>query len=324
MKKHILLIMAAILIISCHTQKQNDIKGKAKQDCSSASGKITLSGAWALFPLTKIWTAEFQKLYPNIQFEIIGSGSGQGLKDLLDSKADIGMISSEIPIEDDTLVCTIPVARLAVVPIINKNNPYYQKISERGLKRDEITNLFSENKTHSWGDFFKNPSKDPVKAFIRNDLSGATDIWLKFLWMEKNELIGEGVANDEMMVKSILNNPLGIGYCNFVYIFDVNNTQIIPGIAVLPMDINSNGKIDPKEKFMENYSDLQRAMWLGKYPCVLTRDLCLATHGSPNNPQIICFLKWVLTEGQKYIEKSGYIQLRQSVINCKLNGLNNL
>jgi phosphate transport system substrate-binding protein len=322
MKKILLILILAIITVCCNNQK--DGSAKSLTDCKAISGKITLSGAWALFPLTKIWTDEFKKIHPEIQFEIMGSGSGQGLKDAMAGKVDLGMISSDIPEEYDTMVCTLPVARLAVVPIISTKNPYYNKIIQRGLKREEITNLFTENKKKTWGDFFGKPGQDPVKVIIRNDLSGATDIWLKFLWVEKSDLKGDGVSNDEMMVKTVLNDPLSIGYCNFVYIFDYNNTQFIPDIAVVPLDINSNGKIDEKENFTGNYADLQRAMWLGKYPCILTRDLSLATCGKPNKPEVICFLKWVLTEGQKWIDKSGYIQLRQSAIDCKLHCLNAL
>ena len=39
------------------------------------SGTITVSGAFALYPLMQVWGDEFKKIHPNVQFDISGPGA---------------------------------------------------------------------------------------------------------------------------------------------------------------------------------------------------------------------------------------------------------
>ncbi|RPI51483.1 MAG: phosphate ABC transporter substrate-binding protein, partial [Chloroflexi bacterium] len=64
-------------------------------------GTITISGAWALYPLMVRWGEEFQKVYPDVRVDISAGGAGKGLADAVGGAVDIGMVSREISPEEE-------------------------------------------------------------------------------------------------------------------------------------------------------------------------------------------------------------------------------
>src|ERR1700690_3343061 len=55
------------------------------------SGNISVSGAFALYPMMTVWAADFTKINPNVQFDVQGGGAGKGMTDTLSGAVDIGM-----------------------------------------------------------------------------------------------------------------------------------------------------------------------------------------------------------------------------------------
>ncbi len=67
------------------------------------SGNVTLSGAWALYPMALKWAEEFQKVHPKVRVDIQAGGAGKGIADALAGIVDFGMVSREIqPAETQT------------------------------------------------------------------------------------------------------------------------------------------------------------------------------------------------------------------------------
>jgi len=56
----------------------------------------------------------------------------------------------------------------------------------------------------------------------------------------------------------------------------------------------------------------------GIYPSPPARELYFVTNGKPKNELVIKFLQWVLTDGQKYVNESGYITLSKEKVAAEL------
>ena len=84
------LLILALLVTSCN-QASSQV-----QDPDKLEGTVTISGAWALYPLMVRWGEEFQKLHPDVKFDISAGGAGKGMADALANAVDIGMVSREI------------------------------------------------------------------------------------------------------------------------------------------------------------------------------------------------------------------------------------
>jgi len=319
MKTNSLVILIVLLIVSSCRQNLN----QPKVSLPNETGSLKITGAYALFPLTRIWVSEYQKLYPNTKFEVIANGSGGGLNDVLNDRCNIAMISSEIPNELSIKLWVTPVTRLAVVLIVNRKNPYLKEIISKGMKKDDITAIFAGNIPRLWSDLYGGAGKEQIKVLIRSDSSGASDVLAKYLWVKPVDLKGTGMPGEDKMIEAVRMDPLALGYCNFIAGIDPTRGDFLPGLAVVPIDFNQSGKIEPKEDFFDSVTHLQRAMWTGKYPCVLTRELYFVTKGKPVTSEVLDFLRWVLTKGQEIIGKQGYIELHSSEIQVNLEALKN-
>src|SRR5215831_18126885 len=115
------------------------------------SKQINFSGAFALYPLNLKWSEEYKKSHPDIIFNIQPGGAGKGLTDALAGNADVGMFSREI--SDNELnkgVWYIALAKDAVFPTINTNNPYAGILKTRGLTKNALNNIFIAGNPATW------------------------------------------------------------------------------------------------------------------------------------------------------------------------------
>jgi phosphate transport system substrate-binding protein len=319
MKTKLLVVLPFLFVLTCCKQ----VTTHEERTLPGHPGPIKITGAFALYPLTQVWITEFQKTHPYVKFEVSAIGSGRGLGELVAGKTDLAMVSSEITSDADTGLWVIPVARLACVPVVSAKNPFLGDLLKQGIKRDDLGALFSNNNPKTWGDIYGNKPSGKVNVYLRSDSSGATDVLAKYLWLQSGEIKGTPVNGEDKMLEAVKNDPMALGYCNFIYAIDVKSNKFNSELAILPLDMNQNGKLDPKENFYESVSNLQRAMWSGRYPCVLTRNLYLVSNGKPATKEVVEFLIWVLTEGQKLVPSQGYIELHSFEIPPRLYALKN-
>ena len=90
------------------------------------------------------------------------------------------------------------------------------------------------------------------------------------------------------------------------------------GLRVVPIDLNSNGRIDWDENFYHNWDEMVKGIAKGKYNFIPARDLYFVSQGKPKSKAVIQFITWVLTEGQKYVSEAGYIKLPEEKLRKEL------
>ena len=91
---------------------------------------------------------------------------------------------------------------------------------------------------------------------------------------------------------------------------------------MIPIDLNENGMIDPDENFYGSMDQVIKAINDGKYPSPPARDLYFVSAGKPTNKLVQTFLKWILSEGQKYVNEAGYVSIKPAQITKELQKLN--
>ena len=123
------------------------------------------------------------------------------------------------------------------------------------------------------------------------------------------------------MAEAVKNDPLGLGYNNVIYAYDIKSRKNYEGLEVLPIDLNNNGRLDEDEIFYSNLDSIMIAIRDRKYPSPPARDLFLISNGVPVKKAVNEFLHWILTEGQKYVNDAGYVQLKPEQISEERNKL---
>ncbi len=276
---------------------------------SDLKGTITISGAFALYPMMQIWGQEYQKLHPDVQFDISAGGAGKGMADALSGAVDIGMVSRSIsPDEEAKGAFWLAVTKDAVVIVVNEKNPVWETLHTQGITKQQLTDIYITEKITTWGQLVGRPEiTDPIHVFTRSDAAGAPDTIAKYMGKTQPDLKGVGVFGDPGILDTVIKDPMGIGYNNMGYAYDPKTGLPLTGAQVVPIDVNGNGKVDPEES-VDTRQQITQAILNGKYPSPPARDENLVTKGKPSG-LTAAFIEWILGDGQKYIEESGYILL---------------
>jgi phosphate transport system substrate-binding protein len=287
------------------------------------SGQISISGAFALYPMVVRWADEYRKINPGVRFDISAGGAGKGISDALNGMVEIGMVSREIyPEEIKKGAYPIAVTKDAVVAVVSESNPSLNEILTKGLKKDAGNNIWITGRYTTWSQGFDARSKSPIHIYTRSDACGAAEMWAKFFGKKQEDLLGVGVFGDPGLAQAVKKDPLGIGYNNIGYAYDAVTRKQIKGLRVVPLDLNNNGKIESDENFYESMNDLIAAIASGKYPSPPARELYFVIKGSPKNNKVLTgFIRWVLTDGQKFVNEAGYISLPKDKIESEIKKL---
>ncbi|MCL4273552.1 MAG: substrate-binding domain-containing protein [Anaerolineales bacterium] len=285
-----------------------EVEASASSD--ELSGTISISGAFALYPMMTVWADEFSKLHPGVQFDVQGGGAGKGMTDTIAGAVDIGMISRAIkPEEESQGIFWVSVTKDAVFPIISSENPYAEQVLAKGISQEVFAGMYITGEIITWGQVIGDPSDTtPINIFTRSDASGAAEQWAKFGGgAAQEDLLGIGVNGEPSMVDTVIKDPLGIGFGNLNSIFDLNGGGLVPGIIIPPIDINNDGQANSDEIYTVK-EDAFGAVANGTYPSPPARFENLATLGKPEGLTLI-FIEWILTDGQQYLEEAGFVPL---------------
>jgi phosphate transport system substrate-binding protein len=316
-----LLILA--LVSGCNSPKTKKELTSAREGArGELSGSFSVSGAFALYPLISRLADEFMIIHPGVKIEVTKIGTGEGITNLLTGKSKLAMISR--PLTDEEIgagIWVIPVAKDGVAPIVNQNNPHIEKLLSQGISPDEFMHIFSSGKQITWGEILGTDARDKVNVYVRADESGAAEIWAGFIYKKASDLRGIGITGDDEMIKSIQEDPLSIGFCNFSYAFDISTGERIKDIQIIPADLDFDNKIERVEMPFKNLEEAHRSLWLGFFPDQLCRELTLGSLGKPTDPAVVEFLYYVLGEGQAGVKKSGFCPLNNVYINYALDFL---
>ena len=146
----------------------------AGESSAEAKGAITLSGAWALYPMAIKWAEEFQKVNPGTKIDVSAGGAGKGIADALAGAADIGMVSRTInPEEARKGAWWVAVVKDAVVATVNGSNPVLKDLLAKGVTRDALVGVWITGKVTAWGAVTGGSSREQIHVYTRSDACGA-------------------------------------------------------------------------------------------------------------------------------------------------------
>jgi phosphate transport system substrate-binding protein len=318
-RQTILSLLATIFIATVLSSYTNNDAKSAPDDLK---GTINISGAFALYPITVKWAQEFKKLHPNVTFNISAGGAGKGITDALSGLVDIGLASRDISAEEVKKgAYTIYVTKDAVVPTFNTSNPNAAALLVKGVKRNQFLDVFVTGSIKNWNQLGGKVSA-PIHIYTRSDAAGAAETWAKYFNKKQEDLLGVGVYGDPGLAQAVKKDVTAIGYNNLAYLYDLKTRKQVAGVHALPIDVNGNGKIDADENFYDTIDHLTDAIADGKYPSPPARNLGFLFKGKPTKPELVAFVKYVLTDGQKFVDENGYIVLSKQKLTEELKKVN--
>jgi phosphate transport system substrate-binding protein len=267
------------------------------------AGTVTLSGAWAIYPMAVAWAEAFQRLHPRVRIDVSAGGAGKGAADAIAGLVDIGMVSRDPdPAEIKKGIVPVYILHDAVFPVISDKNPVLQDLLKKGVKKQTWIDLYISGIISTWDEVVGRKVGKPVHVYTRSDSCGAAASWAVYTGNKKQEdLKGVGVYGDPGLLEAAKRDPLGIGYSNFSYVF-TREGSVVKGVKLVPIDSNENGIADGDEIY-ETREDVIKAIRAGRYPA--TRKDYFFVKGKPQG-LIKEFIEFALSEeGTKIVDEVG-------------------
>lgn len=201
---------------------------------SFANPSLTITGSDTLAPLVTQWLQDFKRSYPHLRVEMQSTGSATVPTALAEGTVDFGVMSRQMTREELSefkarrgfAPRAIPIARDALVVIVNKTNPITR------LSLDEIDRIFSANARcsgqsiiHNWR-HFEAPKTDqwlagPIDVFSRTATSGSYGLF-KARVLCNGDFTARAVEFEGFaaLVDSVANTSGGIGYTGLQWVND--------------------------------------------------------------------------------------------------------
>jgi phosphate transport system substrate-binding protein len=286
---------------------------------------ITISGAFALYPMVVQWSDEYQKTHKDVQFDISAGGAGKGMSDVLGGAVDVAMVSREVrPEEASQGAAAFGVAEDAVVMTVSADNPMLDQLLATGITPANGAAIWITGEIITWGQLLGTDDTREINVYSRADACGAAEVWAQFLGGKAQEDFQRGVAvqGDPVVAETVSKDALGVGYNNTGFAYDMTTGQQVKGLRVVPIDLNGDGQITADEDFYGTKSDLTAAIADGRYPSPPARPLYLVTEGQPTGATAD-FIRWVLTDGQAMVDAGGYVALSPDQLQAGLAALGN-
>ena len=246
-----------------------------------AQGNVVITGSTTVLPIAQVTLEAYIKANPGVNISLSGTGSGDGIKALIDKTTDIANSSRNIK-ESETANARksgvnpreFIVAIDAIIPIIHPTNPI------TNLTIDQLSQIYQGN-IRNWKEV--GGEDRAIVVVSRDSSSGTYESWSELV-LKKQRVFPRAQlqASSGAVVQTVTTNPYAIAYVGLGYL----------NPSVKPLKVNG---VEPS---------VETAM-TGKYP--IARPLYMYTDGEPSG-ETAKYLQFILSpEGQKLVENSGFV-----------------
>ena len=327
------------------------IAGCAVALCAGASAQtVLINGAGATFPypIYSKWFSEYNKLHPTVQINYQSIGSGGGIRQITNQTvffgATDGPMTNDQQLAAPSKILHFPTVLGAVVPVYNIPGV----TAELKFTGPVLVDIFL-GKVTKWNDpeiAKLNPGVNLPVADItvvhRSDGSGTTYIWVDYLakvseeWKTKvgvatavNWPSGVGGKGNEGVAGLVQQTPGSIGYVELIYALQnkisYGSVQNMAGefVRASVPSVTAAAAAAAGKMPADFRVSITNAEGKGVYP--ISSFTWLLLYESPKDKAqsktMVDFVKWALTDGQKFCAELGYAPLPEPVVKLELAAL---
>ncbi len=205
----------------------------------------------------------------------------------------------------------------AVIPVISSQNPLLEKIRSTGFKPSDFEKLIKNPGIILWSDIIDGAPQKPVTLYIQDDRTVKSGI-TAFTMAVENLTKTDSYIKTGLMISTVSKDVWSIGFCRLADAIKAGDPSTGSSVTFLPIDRNSNGKIDSFENIYQSSQTLLRGVWSGRYPHSLSGNIYAAGSKKPTDKNVLSFLKWIISTGDKSTISTGFSQLAMSEVESGL------
>ena len=187
------------------------------------SGTVNTDGSTSMAEVMAILQETFQEKQPDVVVNYTGSGSGGGIKGVLDGTCDIGLSSRELKEEetsDGAVAHTVALDGVAIV--VNPAN------AVTDLTVEQIADIYT-GKITNWKDL--GGSDSPIAVYGREDGSGTRTAFEEIVGVEGACIYTNEYGSTGDVIGNVAGNENAIGYASLSAVDDSVSALKVNGIA---------------------------------------------------------------------------------------------
>jgi glycine cleavage system H lipoate-binding protein len=287
-----------------------------KQPAGSTTINVLITPEMA--GLANRWAGEFPGLQGGAKIEIATAGEISNAS-YSEKAADFG-ISYGAPGGGLENTWKIIVGREIIVPVMSNENPYKELLFSKGISAEEFAKFITPG-SQVWGSVIPEGLNRQAHFYILDDAQGVATV-KRFLGT--GQLPEEGISfmHSEDIIAAVGNDPFAVGFCKLADLSGNTENSLSGKISFVPIDKNSNGKLDYMENIYNDGESFARGVWIGKYPHTLYSDIYLVSGSQPQTASDIAFVRYLITDGQQAVSASGFSGLVYSERISRLDKFN--
>jgi phosphate transport system substrate-binding protein len=314
----------------------------------SAAVKINGAGATFPYPIYSKWFAEYNKLHPDVEINYQSIGSGGGIRQIQAQTVFFG--ATDGPMTPEQLqgapakILHFPTVLGAVVPVYNIPNLR----TELKFSGPVLADIFL-GKITKWNDpaiaklnaGVSLPGTD-ITVVHRAEASGTSYIWVDYLSKTSEEFkkkvgvntqvnwpTGVGGRGNEGVSALVTQTPGSLGYVELIYALQnkisFGTVQNMDGefVKATVESVTAAAAAAAKQMPADFRVSITNAPGKGVYP--ISSFTWLLLYENPKDKAMakvmLDFMKWALTDGQKYCAELGYAPLPADVVKLETAAL---
>jgi phosphate transport system substrate-binding protein len=321
----------------------------ALMSTAAVAQQINGAGATFPYPIYSKWFAEYNRMHPNVQINYQSIGSGGGIRQLTNQTVFFG--ASDGPMTNDQIfaagarILHLPTVLGGVVPVYNIPGVS----GEIRFQGPVLASIFL-GKITKWNDpALKSANPDlnlpnmDITVVHRSDGSGTSYIWCDYLSKVSadykktvgvatsvNWPAGVGAKGNEGVAGLVKQTPGAIGYVELIYALQnsisYGSVQNLAGEFVRASTetvTNAAAAASGKAMPADFRVSITNAPGHNVYP--VSSFTWMLFYESPSDKAraktMVDFMKWALTDGQKFAPDLGYAPLPQEVVKLEMAAL---
>jgi len=260
---------------------------------TQGNGTITVKATKVSKQLVESWVSAYKTVHPEVNIVIVDKAD----------EANLAIVS------EDADKSATHVGRFALLPVTSVDNPLYKEVAQKQWSEKDLKHLFFQTDDDLLQAESEKSKKeklvDKLTVFSGNNSASAAQTFAEHFGFTKGDIRGKRIAGDDLyLLNAIKKEKQSVTFNNLAYLFDLSSRQLKEGIAILPLSVKKeqsatllSGNIDETIKLLEET----------EINTIPVENIAFAQNTFNND--IEEFLSWVVTEGQQYNNKAGFLKL---------------
>ncbi|MCQ2259419.1 MAG: hypothetical protein MJZ41_15750 [Bacteroidaceae bacterium] len=303
MKVRNIVIAAIVALFAGINANAAEVEATATSESASV---ITVKTSKVSKELVEAWANAYMQQNTHVKVQIVG----KNVKD-----ADLTFVSDAKGGDNVTFV-----GRYAILPVTSSHNPLISELQKKDWSKNDLKKLYFSSLDEDLDDEDEANSgkagklREKFTVYSSANSTSASRVFAQHFGYQVSEIRGNKISGDDLyLLNAIEEDKQSITFNNVAYLYDTNTRTLKSDIAILPLNLKSeqekvlqNGNLDETIKLLEaEKSDLIPVENFG------------FTYNELNQKAQL-FLEWIVSDGQQYNNKNGFLRLADKDVQQQL------